>query len=64
MGNSNSNDGVKSSDYDPSLPDNKAESDAAKHASKESPTERWYNDAKAKDSADSLWDSIFGKDKK
>ena len=41
--------GIKPSDVDPSLPDNKAENEAAKDAAKESPIEKTYNDAKAKD---------------
>ena len=54
-------DGIKSSDFDPSLPDNKAESDAAAHAAKESPMEKAYGDYKAAESSNSLWESIFGK---
>ncbi len=52
---------TKSSDFDSSLPDNKAEADAAKDAAKESPLEKSYNDSRAKEGATSLWESIFGK---
>lgn len=52
---------TKSSDFDPSLPDNRAEADAAKDAAKESKTERWYNDSRASEGASSLWESIFGR---
>lgn len=55
------NDSVKSSDFDSSLPDNRAESDAAKDAAKESPLEKSYNDSRASEGASSLWESIFGK---
>lgn len=54
-------DGIKSSDFDPSLPDNRAESDAAKDAAKESPMEKAYGDHKASEGASSLWESIFGR---
>lgn len=53
--------GVKSSDFDPSLPNNRAEADAARDSAKESQTEKWYNDSKASESSNSLWESIFGK---
>ncbi|ESZ51711.1 hypothetical protein X731_03795 [Mesorhizobium sp. L2C054A000] len=54
-------DSVKSSDYDPSLPDNKAEAQAARDAAKESTIEKSWSDTKAKESNDSLMSSIFGK---
>ena len=44
---------IKPSEVDPSLPDNKAELEAAKDAAKESPSEKSYNDAKAQSDVDS-----------
>ena len=54
-------DGVKSSDFDASLPDNAAEVDAAKDSAKESATEKVYNNHVASEGASSLWESIFGR---
>ena len=56
--------GFKPSDFDSSLPDNKAEADAAKDSKSESLIEKTYSDTKAKENADSLMTSIFGGKKK
>jgi hypothetical protein len=56
-----SSEGTKSSDYDPSLPDNAAEAEAAKDSAKESGIEKSYSDSKAKHSADKLHRSITDK---
>lgn len=53
--------GMKSSDFDASLPDNAAEAQAAKDAADESPLEQSYRDSAAREASGSLWDSIFGK---
>jgi hypothetical protein len=52
---------VPSNDFDPSIPNGDAEKQAAKDAANESLIERTYSDSKAKEGADSLWSSIFGK---
>lgn len=54
-------DGIQSSDFDPSLPDNSAEAQAAKDAANESPLEKSYSDSRASEGSSSLWESIFGK---
>jgi len=56
--------GIKPSDVDPSLPDNKAEAAAAKDSKNESLIDKTYSDTKAKQSSDSLWSSIWGGKKK
>ena len=62
MGNNGSSgQGTASSDYDSSLPNNAAESQAAKDSARESTIEKSWSDTKAKDGADSLWSSIFGR---
>ncbi|ESY52070.1 MULTISPECIES: hypothetical protein [unclassified Mesorhizobium] len=58
---SSGNNGTESNDFDPGIANNKAEAQAAKDAAKESLIERTYSDSKAKEGADSLWSSIFGK---
>lgn len=52
--------GMKSSDFDSSLPDNKAEAQAARDSARESTIEKSWSDTKAKEGADSVWSSIFG----
>lgn len=55
------NGGMTPSDYDSSLPDNEAETQAAKDAANESVIEKSWSDTHAKSGADSVWRSIFGK---
>ena len=55
------NGGYIPSEYEPSLPDNAAENQAAKDAEKETSAEKAQNDAAAKEGAGSFWSSIFGK---
>jgi len=59
--NGSSGQGTASSDYDSSLPNNDAETQAARDSAKESMIEKSWSDTKAKDGADSLWSSIFGR---
>ncbi len=60
-----SKEGMKPSDFDASLPDNRAEAQATRDAARESRAERAAGEKAAKESGGSLWSSIFGgKDKK
>lgn len=59
-GSDSSDGGTKSSDFGAELPDNAAESQAAKDSASESVIEKSWSDTKAKEGADSVWSSIFG----
>jgi len=53
--------GIKPSSVDPSLPDNRAELEAAKDAAKESTAESAAKDAQARDDAKTMTESVLKK---